>query len=137
MAVNATIFLGRSFRRIPMGESYRELIAWRKAMDLVTEIYGVTRAFPRDEVYGLTNQLRRAAVSVPSNIAEGQARFFRKEFHHFLSHARGSLVEIETQLMIAQNLGYLTPQQARAPLANAAELGKVLNGLIASIKSAA
>jgi four helix bundle protein len=70
-------------------------------MDLVTEIYAATRAFPRDELYGLTNQLRRAAVSVPSNIAEGQARFSHKEFHHFLSHARGSLVEIETQLMIA------------------------------------
>ncbi len=61
---------------------YRDLIAWRTAMDLVTEIYRVTRAFPRDERYGLTNQLRRAAVSVPSNIAEGQARFSQKEFHH-------------------------------------------------------
>jgi four helix bundle protein len=120
-----------------MGESYRNLIAWRKAMDLVTDIYRVTRAFPRDELYGLTNQLRRAAVSVPSNIAEGQARFSRKEFHHFLSHSRGSLVEIETQLMIAQNLDYLSPQQARHLLDKAAELGEVLNGLIASIKSAA
>lgn len=88
-------------------------------------------------MYGLTNQLRRSAVSVPSNIAEGQARFSRKEFHHFLSHARGSLVEIETQLMIAQNLSYLSPQQARPLLDSAAELGKVLNGLIASIKSVA
>jgi four helix bundle protein len=96
-----------------MGESYRDLIAWRKAMELVTEVYRVTRAFPREELYGLTNQLRRAAVSVPSNIAEGQARFSRKEFHHFLSHARGSLVEIETQLAIAQNLSYLNPQQTQ------------------------
>jgi len=79
-----------------MGESYRELIAWQKAIRLVTEIYQATRQFPRDELYGLTSQLRRAAVSVPSNIAEGQARFSRKEFHHFLSQARGSLVEIET-----------------------------------------
>src|SRR5712675_2046715 len=63
--------------RTHMGESYRDSIAWRKAMDLVTEIYRVTRSFPRDELYGLTNQLRRAAVSVPSNIAEGQARFSR------------------------------------------------------------
>ena len=120
-----------------MGESYRDLIAWRKAMALVTEVYRITRAFPRDELYGLTNQLRRAAVSVPSNIAEGQARFSRKEFHHFLSHARGSLVETETQLTIAQNLGYLSPRQARPLLDSAAELGKVLNGLIASIKSVA
>lgn len=87
-----------------MGDSYKDLIAWRKGMDLVTEIYRVTRAFPRDEMYGLTSQLRRAAVSVPSNIAEGQARFSRKEFHHFLSQSRGSLAEVETQLAIAQNL---------------------------------
>jgi four helix bundle protein len=120
-----------------MGDSYRDLIAWRKAMDFVTEIYRATRSFPKDELYGLTNQLRRAAVSVPSNIAEGQAHFSQKEFHHFLSHARGSLVEIETQLMIAQNLNYLTPEQARLLLDKAAELGKVLNGLIASTKSAA
>jgi four helix bundle protein len=120
-----------------MGESYKDLIAWRKAMDLVTEIYRVTRSFPREELYGLTNQLRRAAVSVPSNIAEGQARFSQKEFHHFLGHARGSLVEIETQLVIAQNLGYLSPQQTRPLLDKAAELGRILNGLIASIKSAA
>ena len=96
-----------------MGESYRDLIAWRKAMQLVTDIYDATRSFPRDELYGLTNQLRRAAVSVPSNIAEGQARFSSKEFHHFLSLARGSLVEIETHLMIAENLGYLPSNQTR------------------------
>ena len=94
-----------------MGESFRDLIAWRKAMDLVTQIYRVTKAFPRDELYGLQNQLRRAAVSVPSNIAEGQARFSHKEFHHFLSQARGSLVEIETQLLIARNLTYLSPTE--------------------------
>ncbi len=66
-----------------MGDSYKDLIAWRKAMDLVTDVYRVTRVFPREELYGLTNQLRRAAVSVPSNIAEGQARFSQKEFRQF------------------------------------------------------
>jgi len=120
-----------------MGESYRGLIAWQKAMLFVTAIYETTRVFPRDEIYGLTSQLRRAAVSVPSNIAEGQARFSSKEFHHFLSHARGSLVEIETQLMIAQNLGYLNVKQGHALLTEAAELGRVLNGLIASVKRVA
>src|SRR4029077_14971364 len=120
-----------------MGRSYRELIAWQKAMKLVTEIYEATQRFPSEERYGLTNQLRRASVSVPSNIAEGQARFSQTEFHHFLSQARGSLVEIETQLMIAQNLEYLSPHQVASLLDKAAELGKVLNGLIASIKSAA
>src|ERR1700740_2591078 len=120
-----------------MGESYRYRIAWGKAMPLVREIYAATRVFPRDELYGLTNQLRRAAVSVPSNIAEGQARFSRKEFHHFLSLARGSLVEIETQLLIAENLCYLPAKQSRPLLAETAELGRVLNGLIASVKQSA
>jgi four helix bundle protein len=120
-----------------MGKSYRDLIAWQKAMTLVTDIYDATRTFPREEVYGLTNQLRRAAVSVPSNIAEGQARFSKKEFHHFLSHARGSLVEIETQLMIAGNMGYLMPGKNSELLGKTAEMGRILNGLIASIKSSA
>jgi four helix bundle protein len=118
-----------------MGRSYRELIAWQKAMKFVHEIYLATQAFPHAELYGLTSQLRRAAVSVPSNIAEGQARFSPKEFHHFLSQARGSLVEIETQLFIAKDLKYLPMSQADNLLVAADELGRVLNGLIASIKS--
>ena len=120
-----------------MGRSYRELIAWQKAMKLVIEIYEATQRFPSEERYGLTNQMRRASVSVPSNIAEGQARFSQKEFHHFLSQARGSLVEIETQLLIARNLKYLPPVKADILLAAAEELGRVLNGLIASIKNRA
>jgi four helix bundle protein len=88
-----------------MGKSYRELVAWQKAMLLVTQIYRATKTFPVEERYGLTNQLRRAAVSVPSNIAEGQGRFSSRDFHRFLGTARGSLVEIETQVEIAKNLG--------------------------------
>ena len=103
-------------------------------MHLVREIYDATRLFPRDELYGLTSQLRRAAVSAPSNIAEGQARFSSKEFAHFLSHARGSLVEIETQILIAQDLGYLSATKTRLLLQQAAELGRVRNGLIASVR---
>src|SRR5262245_25690284 len=117
-----------------MGQSYRDLIAWQKATKLVTEIYSATQRFPIEERFGITNQLRRAAVSVPSNIAEGQARFSQKEFHHFLSHARGSLVEIETQLLIARDLKYLPPAKAETLLARTTEIGKILNGLIASIK---
>jgi four helix bundle protein len=120
-----------------VGDSYQDLIAWRKAMDLVTEVYQLTREFPREERYGLTNQLRRAAVSVPSNIAEGQARYSPKEFRLFLSHARGSLVEIETQLMIAQNLEYGSTHEIERLLDRASELGKILNGLVRSIESAA
>jgi four helix bundle protein len=120
-----------------MGQSYRELIAWQKAMKLVTEIYQATKTFPIEERYGLSNQLRRAAVSVPSNIAEGQARFSGKDFHRFLSMSRGSLVEIETQLQIAMNLGYLKLSDGAALLDETAELGRILNGLLASIKSVA
>src|SRR5579864_9055186 len=92
---------------------YRDLKTWQEAMELVKGVYVATRHFPRDELYGLTSQLRRAAVSIPSNIAEGQARFSSKEFAHFLSQARGSLVEIETQILIAQDLGYLSATKTR------------------------
>jgi four helix bundle protein len=120
-----------------MGQSYRELIAWQKAMDFVMEIYGATKAFPRDEVYGLATGLRRAAVAIPTNIAEGQARFSGSEFFHFLGRARGFLVEVETQIMIARNLEYISPDQAQKLLDRAAELGKILNGLIGAIRPAA
>jgi four helix bundle protein len=116
--------------------SYRDLIAWQKAMVLVKEIYLATQALSREELYGLRSQLRRAAVSVPSNIAEGQARYSRREFHHFLNNARGSLAEVETQIMLAGDLGYLTANQANVPLDKSSELGRILNGLIAATKSA-
>ena len=117
-----------------MGQSYRELIAWQKARALVSEIYKGTESFPSKEQYGLTSQIRRAAVSVPSNIAEGQARHSQKEFKHFLSHARGSLAEVETQLILAQDLGFLSEAEGTRLLAVAAELGRILNALIAAIK---
>jgi len=94
----------------------------------------VTHRFPGEERFGITNQLRRAAVSVPSNIAEGQARFSQKEFHHFLSQARGSLVEIETQVLIAKDLKYIQPAKTEELLVLTDELARILNGLIASIK---
>jgi len=87
-----------------MAQHFKDLIAWQKAMDLVQTFYEVTERFPKREVYSLTDQIRRAAVSVPSNIAEGQAHFHHREFLHFLQHARGSLAELETQLLIAQRL---------------------------------
>lgn len=120
-----------------MGQSYRELIAWQKAMAFVMEVYTATKAFPRDEVYGLASQLRRAAVFVPTNIAEGQARFSPQEFHFFLGRARGSLVEVETQVLIDQNLKYISDEHGQKLLAQAAELGRVLNGLAGSIRPAA
>ena len=119
-----------------MPQSYKQLIAWRKAMELVTEVYRVTRIFPREEMYGLTSQLRRAAVSVPCNIAEGQARYSRREFYRFLTVARGSLAEIETQVRIAESIEYMTSPMAAMLLSRIAELGRILNGLIASTKAA-
>ena len=89
-----------------MAQSYRDLIAWNKAMELVTEIYRVTHNFPKEELFGLMSQLRRAAVSIPSNIAEGKGRLSKGEFRQFLGNARGSLAELETQILIAQNLNY-------------------------------
>jgi four helix bundle protein len=113
--------------------SYRDLIAWRKSMELVFEVYRCTQTFPKSEIYGLVSQLRRAAVSVPSNIAEGQARLSTGEFRHFLGLARGSLMEVETQILIAQQLGYLELEKTELLLAISAEVGKVLNGLLTSL----
>jgi four helix bundle protein len=116
-----------------MGRSYKDLIAWQKAMDLVTATYRATAAFPKEEQFGLTSQLRRAAVSIPSNIAEGQGRLSENEFRHFLGQARGSLMEVETQLQISQNLGYTQPAQLNDLLNACGEVGRILNGLLASI----
>jgi four helix bundle protein len=118
-----------------MGQTYRDLVAWKKAIELVTEIYKATAGFPKDEIYGLTSQLRRAAVSVPSNIAEGQGRLTKGEFQQFLGHARGSLLEVETQIIIALNLTYLNQDHANRLLGMAAELGRILNGLLSSIRN--
>src|SRR5271165_2329316 len=95
-----------------MNKSYRDLVAWQKAMDLVTAIYQITASFPKEELYGLTSQRRRAAVSVPSNIAEGQGRHGVAEFRHFLRQAGGSLMELESQVMIAERLCYLNSETA-------------------------
>lgn len=116
-----------------MGRSYKDLVAWQKSMDLVTATYRATAEFPKDELFGLTSQLRRAAVSIPSNIAEGQGRLSEKEFRYFLGQARGSLMEVETQLQIAENLGYLQKEQTAIVLQSCAEVGRILNGLLASV----
>ena len=101
------------------------------------DVYRTTKTFPRGETYALAGQLRRAAVAIPTNIAEGQARFSPNEFHFFLARALGALVEVETQVMMAQNLAYFTPEHGRQLLDKAAELGKILNGLIGAIRPAA
>lgn len=119
-----------------MGQSYRDLLAWQRAMEFVLHVYQSTKAFPRDEVYGLATQMRRAAIAIPANIAEGQARYSSVEFHNFLGRARGSLVEVETEVMLAQNLQYLSPERGQELLDKASELGKILNGLASAIRAA-
>jgi len=111
------------------------LIAWQKAMDLVKQVYTLTKEFPKEEIYGLTSQIRRAAVSVPSNIAEGQGRDSTKEFLHHLSIAYGSLMEVETQILIAESLNYLTSEETRLILEKTSETGRLINGLTRSLKA--
>ena len=115
--------------------SYQDLIAWQKAMDLVIEIYEVSHQFPREEIFALTSQLRRAAVSIPSNIAEGQGRSSRKEFLYFLGNAKGSLSEVETQVLIARKLNYIDDEVSNSLLNLSAEVGRILNGLLTSLRN--
>jgi four helix bundle protein len=116
-------------------QSYRDLIVWKKSMALVLDVYRSTQGFPRTETYGLVSQLRRAAVSIPSNIAEGQARLSTGEFRQFLGNARGSLMEVETQVLLAFELGYLERDESDRLLGAAVEVGRILNGLLNSLPS--
>ena len=109
-----------------MIDDYRKLVVWQKAMDLVEESYKITMLLPKDESFGLASQIRRAAVSIPSNIAEGQARHTKKEFLNFLSIARGSKAELDTQIQICIRLSYLTQTQAQGALALCEEVGKMI-----------
>ena len=104
-----------------------------ESIELVAAIYRVTQIFPKDELYGLTSQLTRAAVSIPSNIAEGQGRKSKPEFRHFLHNAAGPLLEVETQLTIAAVLCYLGQDREAALLQQTNELGRIINGLILSL----
>ena len=109
--------------------SFRDLRVWQLAMDLVDLVYRLTRSFPKNEIYGLASQIQRAAVSVPSNIAEGHTREHTKEYLHHLSMSQASLAELETQLEIAIRLGYVSLQEARSIAEHAESLGKQLYAL--------
>ena len=110
-------------------QSYQDLVVWQKSMLLVEMVYKATQGFPKHELYGLTNQVRRAAVSIPSNIAEGHARQSRAEFRHFISIAQGSKAEVETQIMIAQRLNYLASNDMNPILSLLLEISKMLTAL--------
>ena len=113
--------------------SYKDLVVWKKSMELVAEVYTATAKFPRDEMFGITSQLRRSAVSVRSNIAEGQGRATKGEFVQFLAHARGSLFELETQVLIAGELGYLSSECQGRLGEKVQEVARILNGLLTSL----
>jgi len=115
--------------------NYGELIVWQKAMDLVTEIYKITATFPSEERFGLSSQARRAAVSIPSNIAEGHGRKASGAYLNHLSIAYGSLMELETQLQIALRLNFVSADETTTLLAQTNEIGKMLNGLKKSISA--
>ena len=116
-----------------MPSSFKDLRVWQEGMKFAVAIYRVTNNFPKHELYGLSQQLRRAAVSIPSNIAEGKGHRSDREFRNFLLHARGSLLEAQTQLMIAQQLQYLSQEDGEQLLASSDAIGRALNGLINSM----
>jgi four helix bundle protein len=125
----------RDLSRSNGAQSYRDLLVWQKAMVLAKEIYKITASFPPEEKFGLISQMRRAAVSVPSNIAEGQARNTTGEFIVFISHAEGSLAELDTQLTLAVELDFSSSEKAKPCIDSVTELRRMLNGLRRALKN--
>jgi four helix bundle protein len=115
-------------------KSHRDLIVWQKAMALVESVYQATASFPKEETYGLTSQIRRAVVSIPANIAEGQGRRLTKEYLYFLANARGSILELDTHLEIARRLHYLDKDAYSRLLEQLQEVGRILNGLMRAVE---
>ena len=117
-------------------KNYRELIVWQKSMEAAKEIYSLVKKLPKEEMFALSDQMRRAAVSIPSNIAEGQARNSTKEFLQFLAIARGSTAELETQLLLCVQVGYLAPTDISALMDKLQEVSKMLNALTKTLSTA-
>ena len=116
-------------------KGYEQLIVWQKAMDLTVEIYRLTKMLPKEELYAITNQMRRAAISIPSNIAEGQSRKSPKEFIQFLNIAKGSNAELFTQLLICERVGYISSSNLIQIKELSREIGRMLSTLISRIES--
>jgi four helix bundle protein len=114
--------------------TYRDLVVWQKSIDLVVECYQESDGFPKSELYGLTNQLRRATVSIPSNVAEGKGRRSTRSYLHFLDISYGSLMEVETLIEIASRLKFLSPEKRAVLLDRTGEIGRMLNGLIVALE---
>ena len=111
-------------------KSFRDLLIWQRGIQLVKEVYEETRNFPKEELYGLTNQIRRPAISIPSNISEGHIRQHKSEFIQFLSIAIGSLAELETQILIAKELGYISNERMEYLINQMNSIGKMIRGLM-------
>lgn len=121
-------------QRGPRTRNYRDLIAWQKAMALVRAVYLLTERFPPDERFGLTSQMRRSAVSVPSNIAEGHGRLSDRAMRMFLGNARGSLYELETQALLSADMNFAKREEVDALLAQSSEVARILNGLLRTLE---
>lgn len=117
------------------GKNYRELLVWQKAMQAAEDTYNIVKTLPKEEMFALSDQMRRAAVSIPSNIAEGNARGTNKETVHFLYIAQGSRAELETQLELCRRIGYITEKDLQYMLAQTQEIGSMLAGLIRPLTS--
>ena len=117
-----------------MVKSYRDLIVWQKGIQLTVLVYQLSKAFPREELYGLTSQMRRAAVSIPSNIAEGARRLNTPEYRHFLGIAKGSNFELQTQLTVARELGFVNETQFDVAEVLSNEVGKMISATLTSLK---
>ncbi len=118
-----------------MIKNYIDLLVWQKSMILVTEVYKLVKNLPSDEKFGLQSQIKRSAVSIPSNIAEGHSRWYKKEFLHHLSISYGSLAELETQLLIAERLRFIKHDEVQSVLEKTTEIGKMINGLRKKLKT--
>ena len=114
------------------GKNHKELLVWQKAMQLVVDVYNLIRLLPKEETYGLSDQMCRAAISIPSNIAEGNARSSQKDMVHFLYIAQGSRAELETQLELCELIGYISKERLEPVLMQTQEIGRMLSGLIKS-----
>jgi four helix bundle protein len=116
-------------------ESYKDLIVWQKGIEIVNDIYNLTKYFPKDELYSLTSQMRRASISIPANIAEGWGRGTTKNYIQFLEISRGSLFELEALIIISTNQSFLTQDKCNEIGIKINEIGKMLNGLITKLES--
>jgi four helix bundle protein len=119
--------------KLARSKSYRELIVWQKAMALARQAYVLSKGLPRSEAFGLLSQIRRAAVSIPSNIAEGHGRLTDSQFRHFLGNARGSLYEMQTQVELAGGLGFIEESQVQDILVQGGEVARLINGLVSAL----